>query len=234
MYCQNCGKKNDEGTKFCCYCGAALKLEKKLNYYEILEITPDASIEVIKAAYKALIKKTHPDNLGTEADGIIKEINAAYEVLSDPDKRQQYNFELYANQETEQSTDVNSDSEENDETSFGNLIGGSIGTAVVFGLMKYFNFNLWVLAISGFLFAILFGSFIGKIVISNVEKRCKESGKMKWGKDDSEIIQNVIVLLFGQMIFWYLGVENWITRFYMIILLIYVGLLVKSIVKILF
>ena len=32
------------------------------NYYEILEVKNDASDEVIKAAYKALIKKYHPDN----------------------------------------------------------------------------------------------------------------------------------------------------------------------------
>ena len=32
------------------------------NYYEILEVTPEASEEVIKAAYKALVKRMHPDN----------------------------------------------------------------------------------------------------------------------------------------------------------------------------
>ena len=36
------------------------------NYYEILEVTPEASEEVIKAAYKALVKRMHPDNGGTE------------------------------------------------------------------------------------------------------------------------------------------------------------------------
>ena len=35
------------------------------NYYEILEVTPEASEEVIKAAYKALVKRMHPDNGGT-------------------------------------------------------------------------------------------------------------------------------------------------------------------------
>lgn len=39
------------------------------DYYEILEVTSDASEEVIKAAYKALVKRMHPDNGGTVVPG---------------------------------------------------------------------------------------------------------------------------------------------------------------------
>lgn len=64
-----------------------------MNYYEILEIKEDASVEVIKAAYKALVKKYHPDvnhinNHKGERD--INSINEAYEVLSDEEKRKEY------------------------------------------------------------------------------------------------------------------------------------------------
>lgn len=43
------------------------------DYYEILEVTSDASEEVIKAAYKALVKRMHPDNGGTAVPGEKKD-----------------------------------------------------------------------------------------------------------------------------------------------------------------
>lgn len=65
------------------------------NYYEVLEIKEFASQEVIKAAYKALAKKYHPDNA---ANGALKqymvEINEAYQVLSDPAQKITYDERL--------------------------------------------------------------------------------------------------------------------------------------------
>ena len=65
------------------------------NYYEILEVTPEASEEVIKAAYKALVKRMHPDNGGTGTwnGKTIEDVNEAYEILSDKDKRERYDLE---------------------------------------------------------------------------------------------------------------------------------------------
>lgn len=61
------------------------------NYYEILEIKEFASQEVIKAAYKALAKKYHPDNAMNEAfKQYMIEINEAYQVLSDPAQKIKY------------------------------------------------------------------------------------------------------------------------------------------------
>lgn len=63
------------------------------NYYEILEISPKASDEVIKMAYKALVKKYHPDVFSGSpevANQKMQEINKAYEVLSDLRKRKAY------------------------------------------------------------------------------------------------------------------------------------------------
>ena len=53
--------------------------------YKTLEVDNRASQEVIKAAYHALTKKFHPDHGGSEAKA--KELNAAYEILSDDDRR---------------------------------------------------------------------------------------------------------------------------------------------------
>lgn len=65
------------------------------NYYEILEININASDEVIKSAYRALVKKYHPDNSNdTSKDKELFEINEAYEILSDPEKRKEYDYTL--------------------------------------------------------------------------------------------------------------------------------------------
>lgn len=71
-------------------------MDDLLNYYNILEITEDASQEVIKAAYKALVKKYHPDvcNNKVSKNKNIEDIIVAYEVLSDENKRNQYNQKL--------------------------------------------------------------------------------------------------------------------------------------------
>lgn len=63
----------------------------KNNYYEILGVTPDSDMREIKSAYRTLARKYHPDM----AQGNInkfKEINEAYETLSNERKRMQYNM----------------------------------------------------------------------------------------------------------------------------------------------
>ena len=59
--------------------------------YETLEVSENASAEEIKKAYRKLARKYHPDvNKDPSAEEKFKEINAAYEVLSNPEKKQQY------------------------------------------------------------------------------------------------------------------------------------------------
>ncbi len=63
------------------------------DYYRILEVDKDASIEVIKKAYRALSLKHHPDRASGDSDAALTamaELNQAYEVLSDPVRRQAY------------------------------------------------------------------------------------------------------------------------------------------------
>src|SRR3990172_6407556 len=61
-------------------------------YYDILGIRPDASHKDLRHAFRRLARKFHPDvNPGDKtAEERFKEINRAYEVLSDPDKRAKY------------------------------------------------------------------------------------------------------------------------------------------------
>lgn len=65
-----------------------------MNYYEVLEITPNASEEVIKAAYKALVKKYHPDNGNVNGTEKLQLINESYKTLSDATLRKQYDKTL--------------------------------------------------------------------------------------------------------------------------------------------
>ena len=68
------------------------------NYYDILQINQNASPEIIEKAYKTLAKKYHPDlqeeSNKKEAEEILKEINEAYEILSNPDKKALYDQNL--------------------------------------------------------------------------------------------------------------------------------------------
>ena len=71
------------------------------NYYEILEVNPKASDEIIKKVYKIKVKQNHPDlfqgDEKTKAEEITKELTEAYNILSDSEKRKNYDLELEQN-----------------------------------------------------------------------------------------------------------------------------------------
>lgn len=59
--------------------------------YKVLQVDPSADSEVIAAAYKRLARMSHPDiNRSVEATAKMQELNVAYEVLSDPTRRAEY------------------------------------------------------------------------------------------------------------------------------------------------
>lgn len=82
-----------------------------MNYYEVLEVSPKASEDVIRTAYEALVAKYNPETFdGGKAFANMKiiEIYRAYSVLSNPSQRYRYDMEnikdfnrkLYANLDT--------------------------------------------------------------------------------------------------------------------------------------
>lgn len=89
-------------------------------HYDTLKVQCDAPLEIIKAAYKALAQKYHPDrNSSSEAARLMIEINAAYETLSDSSKRAIYDRWLIQQEirqrttqnEKQQTKSVNSNSD---------------------------------------------------------------------------------------------------------------------------
>src|SRR5690348_5334219 len=67
--------------------------ERERDYYEVLGVERGADDAAIKRAFRKLAQQWHPDvNKDAAADERFKEINEAYQVLSDPQRRQQYDM----------------------------------------------------------------------------------------------------------------------------------------------
>ena len=68
----------------------ALNNDELPNYYEIIGVSNDATPEEIKKKFRELAKKTHPDKTKENSEEKMAELNKAYEVLSDVERREKY------------------------------------------------------------------------------------------------------------------------------------------------
>jgi curved DNA-binding protein CbpA len=74
-------------------------MNQDVDYYAILQVDPHADLEVIQAAYRRLAAKYHPDtNPAPQATEMMKALNAAFDVLSHPEKRKTYDLTRAARQ----------------------------------------------------------------------------------------------------------------------------------------
>ncbi len=67
-----------------------------MNHYEVLGVDRHASADIIKAAYRVQAKKYHPDLTANDlhSQQLMQRVNEAYAVLSDPQKRRNYDLTL--------------------------------------------------------------------------------------------------------------------------------------------
>ena len=62
------------------------------DYYEILQISPNAEPDTVHRVYRLLAQRFHPDNAETGDEGRFRQLADAYQVLGDPEKRAQYDI----------------------------------------------------------------------------------------------------------------------------------------------
>jgi curved DNA-binding protein CbpA len=62
------------------------------DYYEILQISPNAEPETVHRVYRLLAQRFHPDNHDSGNDGRFRQLTEAYQVISDPERRAQYDI----------------------------------------------------------------------------------------------------------------------------------------------
>lgn len=171
-------------------------------YYEILELPEGASAEEIKRAFRNLVKEWHPDLHPEKADAAEKtqELNEAYSVLSDPDKRLQYDEYLsYIRMDNNpfQKEAVVPDSEpstEADETYYSNMSFKDYVENVANGSYKAYE-----------------DAFDGEVHVFDEEgyREYKKNEKYKDNVFDKEVSRPGMILIpFGIMMFAYIFFTN--------------------------
>jgi curved DNA-binding protein CbpA len=64
--------------------------DEPIDYYETLQISPNAEPDTVHRVYRLLAQRLHPDNRETGNDAQFRALTEAYDVLSDPERRAQY------------------------------------------------------------------------------------------------------------------------------------------------
>src|SRR5438876_5382154 len=67
-------------------------MDRPENYYAVLGVPFDVDADMLKRAYRQLARRYHPDLEGTGSEVEMKRINRAYAILSDPEKRRNYDI----------------------------------------------------------------------------------------------------------------------------------------------
>jgi DnaJ-class molecular chaperone len=195
-------------------------MNNKKDYYNILNVKRDATEEEIKKSYRKLALQYHPDkNQGNEiASEKFKEISEAYMVLSDKDKRSQYNlmgsfdgnfsdedpFSVFNNifkQHINTFMNMNTDIDDNNDSGFGNIFNNLSGLQKDFGNIhiKVHSFHNMNSSIDDSLDLNGLGSIFGNIINKTLSHKKSDKNenippKVIYKKPD-DIIYNINVSL---------------------------------------
>jgi len=107
----------------------------RVNPYKILQVDRDAEQEVIEAAYRRLVAKYHPDrNDSPEAGAMLRDLNAAYELVSDPERRAHYDREWAdgRGRRTSQAPHEGDEDEAPNRVALNVLVAGAVLTLLVY------------------------------------------------------------------------------------------------------
>jgi hypothetical protein len=68
-----------------------------VDFYEVLQLSPNANSETVERVYRLLAKRYHPDNQATGDANVFAQVHEAYETLADPHKRTEYDVQYDEN-----------------------------------------------------------------------------------------------------------------------------------------
>jgi len=214
-----------------------VKVNKDKDYYQILGVEPSSSSEEIKKAYYKLAANYHPDKPYGDAEK-FKEINEAYEILSDPKKRKEYNQQLInlENQKKELREDTNIEEVSKFELYLFSIIRVVL---VILGMAFFFfilKFILWYYSDSDkfilniFIPSIILGGLSGFVLGVDLNYDINSFlGPNLWGKIYS-FIRTIILSLSGSYLGGLLG--SALDRFYYkeVYLYTYLGFLLGALI----
>ncbi|MCC8104628.1 MAG: J domain-containing protein [Clostridiales bacterium] len=221
------------------------------NYYEILEVTPDASPDVIRAAYKALVKKLHPDN-GGDAETYrvnILEINEAFDVLSNPAKKeeydrimkeesasQSYNYEEYEafhkSADTSAYSGNNRDgADEKENADLADVKENARYAVIAFVacfIFSFFDFPAWTMAVAAVIGVWYLCDVAAHFIVAGINNRVPSN--VSWTEDEKTAVTGVLAFAIIRTAMNAYGIQNWFSGICLFLLGCSIILLVIKIV----
>lgn len=89
-----------------------------MDYYKVLHINKTASSEEIKKAYRKLSRKYHPDNAGEQGRDLFDQVQEAYAVLGDEEKRAAYDKQVTGGSQKQQDSNIKKETNQKNENNY--------------------------------------------------------------------------------------------------------------------
>ena len=226
------------------------------DYYKILEISPNASFDVIKGAYRALVKKMHPDTHPDEDETVwektIEEVNEAYEVLSDEKKRAAYDIEWrlefgagaeeyyedeYSSEEyeaagEEPSNDTPAQKPNQSSPNTQQKLTVTIVSAIVIIAVRILDLPTWISVITAIIMIFYLSDILTPVLIKKFNTLI--SSESKWSEDDKSALQSFLALGGLQIMYVIFDIDNWLTTLSAVFLLLSLIWVAAKVVRIMF